>query len=201
MKNTQELSLALGCLLALIFTGCGSSSTPSTPQQPPPTTKNFLYAINSDASSVTAWQIDAATGGLTNVGGSPSKSVDAPIGATIDPASKFLSVDNLNGGTMTVFSINSSSGSLTPVAGSPFPLAATGGICTLARVRSPRRLPVHLRRRVHQFDQRVLDRWSNRNCRPQRYVSRCEPHLLARNTPAWRLLIRSRFGRHQRISN
>jgi len=125
MRGPKWILISLLCLATSILPGCSDSTTPAT--TPPPTaTKNYLYAVNASANTITAWQIGASDGSLTPVT-SPTAVFDAPVAATIDPASKFIAVVNRNGGTLNVLVPSSTSGTLSEVAGSPFLLAPTGG--------------------------------------------------------------------------
>jgi 6-phosphogluconolactonase len=89
---------------------------------------NFLYAsnLNSPTGSISAFSINATTGALTQISGSPFPTVGGSPGPSImanDPAGKFLYVSlsgtaNANN-RVAAFTVNSSTGALTPIAGSP----------------------------------------------------------------------------------
>jgi 6-phosphogluconolactonase (cycloisomerase 2 family) len=94
----------------------------------------FAYAANSDSDNVSAYTIDAATGVLTPVAGSPFKA-DAPSGSDPQPvalavngSNTFAYVADFNGNGMTGYvsgySINSESGALSLLSGSPFPVGS-----------------------------------------------------------------------------
>ena len=87
--------------------------------------KNSLYAANRGSNTVSAFSINAATGFLTPVPGSPFATGGAPgsgsLAATSD--NKFLIATNAN--SLTVYAV-AANGSLSPVAGSPFPLGTPG---------------------------------------------------------------------------
>jgi 6-phosphogluconolactonase len=95
----------------------------------------FLYVNNmtlsySPVASVSAYKINAASGALTSIKGSPfaTDGVSAQRG-TVAPGGEFLYVVNAGtthsvGGSVAVYKINKSSGKLSQIAGSPF---ATGG--------------------------------------------------------------------------
>lgn len=70
---------------------------------------------------VAAFTIDAGTGALTPVAGSPFPAGSGPLGVAVDPAGKFLYAANDGDGTISAFIINGTSGALTQVSGSPFP--------------------------------------------------------------------------------
>jgi 6-phosphogluconolactonase len=70
---------------------------------------------------VAAFSIDAASGALATVAGSPFAAGSAPISVAVDPSGKFASVaNNGSGNTVYVFTVNSATGALAAVAGSPF---------------------------------------------------------------------------------
>jgi hypothetical protein len=79
----------------------------------------FLYAIQSNANTVTAAAIGADCS-LTEVEGSPFDTGERPFGVAVDPNSAHLVVSNFDGDNLSVFTIDAS-GALTEVTGSPFP--------------------------------------------------------------------------------
>ena len=87
---------------------------------PPP---RFAYVAN-QSNSVSAFTINATTGALTPVAGSPFAAGASPNCVTVDPTGKFAYVPNFNSNNISVYTINTTTGALTPVVGSPF---ATGG--------------------------------------------------------------------------
>src|SRR5215470_17980584 len=125
MRSPKWILISLVCLATSNLPGCGDSTTPTT-TPPPATMKNYLYAVNASANTITAWQIVASDGSLRPVT-SPTAVFDAPVAATIDPASKFIAVVNRNGGKLNMLVPNSGTGTLAEVASSPFLLAPTGG--------------------------------------------------------------------------
>jgi 6-phosphogluconolactonase len=94
------------------------------------TAGKFLYATISSSfmgasTSVYGYTIDAASGGLTPIPGSPFPTGENPVSAAVDVSGRFLFVANnantANGNSVSAFSINSDTGVLTAVPGSPFP--------------------------------------------------------------------------------
>jgi 6-phosphogluconolactonase len=85
----------------------------------------FVYVSNTNAhptpSSIAAFQLDATTGALTPVAGSPFSTAGtlAAVG-TVDPSGKFLFVANSGSSNIQAFAIDQVTGVLTPVPGSPF---------------------------------------------------------------------------------
>ena len=89
----------------------------------------FLYATISSSfmgtsTAVYAYSIDATSGALTTVSGSPFPAGENPVSAAVDVSGRFLFVANnantANGNSVSAFSIDPNSGVLTAVAGSPF---------------------------------------------------------------------------------
>ena len=88
----------------------------------------FVYVANADSNNVSAYTINASTGALTPVAGSPFGAGTEPLGVAIDPSGKFAYVTNAgdryrrrgNAADVSAYTINASTGALTPVAGSPF---------------------------------------------------------------------------------
>ncbi len=91
----------------------------------------FIYVatrdpLNSDALGIVAFSIDATTGVLTPIAGSPiaTTSVASTIAfPIIDPKGKFLYVNGPTTGTIEGYSISKTTGALSAIPGSPF---ATG---------------------------------------------------------------------------
>ena len=85
---------------------------------------NFAYVTNygysSSEGNVSAYTINATSGVLTPVAGSPFAAGTSPIGVAVDPKGKFVYVSNIGSNNVSAYTINATSGVLTPVAGSPF---------------------------------------------------------------------------------
>jgi len=82
-------------------------------------TGKFLFTANAGDNTVSAFTIDATSGGLTAVG-SPFALQGAPDGLAVDPTGGFLLVATSGNNGLAVFSVNLTSGVLTPISGSPF---------------------------------------------------------------------------------
>jgi 6-phosphogluconolactonase (cycloisomerase 2 family) len=85
----------------------------------------FAYvAISSDAGigAVSAYTINATTGALTPVPGSPFAAGLAPTSVAVSPNGRFAYVTNsdFTANDVSAYTINASTGALTPVPGSPF---------------------------------------------------------------------------------
>jgi uncharacterized protein (TIGR03437 family) len=88
-------------------------------------TGKFLY-VASDGNTgaygdISAYTINAATGALTAIQGSPFRTGLYPEGIAVDPTGKFLYVTSLIANTVSVYAINGGGEALTPNAGSPYP--------------------------------------------------------------------------------
>ena len=70
--------------------------------------------------------IDATTGAIAQITGSPFPVGNIPECAAVSPNGQFLYVGNSFDKTVSAFSIDPASGSLTEVAGSPFATGASG---------------------------------------------------------------------------
>ncbi len=91
----------------------------------------FAYVGNEDDSpggDVSGYTIDATTGALTPMDGSPFLSGSGGFGVTVAPSGKFGYVGSGGGAQVTAFSINPTTGVPTVVAGSPFLGAGTGSL-------------------------------------------------------------------------
>ncbi|MGA9274829.1 MAG: beta-propeller fold lactonase family protein, partial [Candidatus Cybelea sp.] len=64
--------------------------------------------------------VDATSGALTPVAGSPFGAGIGPVGVATDPKGKFVYEANAQSNTIYGYSIDARSGALTPLAGSPF---------------------------------------------------------------------------------
>ena len=85
---------------------------------------NLLFASNAGSNDVSVFSINAGTGALSLVSGSPfatgGSAGSYEIGLSPTPDGRFLMAANSRSNNLTVFSI-ASSGALNPIAGSPFP--------------------------------------------------------------------------------
>lgn len=79
----------------------------------------FAVIANAATNNVSVMSLDAATGTLTNIGGSPFAAGANPLAIAVDPTSKFVFVTNEGDNTLSAYTMDSG-GSLTPINGSPF---------------------------------------------------------------------------------
>lgn len=99
-------------------------------------TGKFLYVANTgcgSTGSVLAYTLDAATGALTPVTGSPFAAGIGAYSVTVDPTARFAYVTNITVGTVSAYTIHAFTGALTPLAGSPF--SSVAGSCAMALVK------------------------------------------------------------------
>jgi Lactonase, 7-bladed beta-propeller len=91
----------------------------------------FAYGAGGHGNDVLAYTIDATSGALTAIAGSPYPAGDSTSAVAVDPSYRFLYATNqgATGGpgsnTISAYSINSATGALTAVAGSPFASVAS----------------------------------------------------------------------------
>lgn len=85
----------------------------------------FAYVANLNSDDISAYTINATTGALTAIAGSPFLAVDGPASVTVDHAGQFAYVANANNDSVSAYMIDDASGALIAVAGSPF-TAGTG---------------------------------------------------------------------------
>ncbi len=90
----------------------------------------FLYLTDSASGAISQLSIDTATGGLTQVSGSPFSARTPPGRMAIDPSGRFAFVLNSGSSCVSVYLIDPSTGALTETVGSPF--AAPSGARHLA---------------------------------------------------------------------
>jgi 6-phosphogluconolactonase len=93
-----------------------------------------VYVANSSGRNVIAYTINAASGALTAVPGSPFPSVSSFLSGevAVDPTGKFAYVTTHEGDTVSAYTINAASGALTAVRGSPFKAAFSSTSIALA---------------------------------------------------------------------
>ena len=78
---------------------------------------------NQGSNNISAFALDATTGALTVVAGSPFAAGTEPSSVTVDPTGMFAYVVNSGADTVFVYSIDATTGALTPIGGSPFATA------------------------------------------------------------------------------
>jgi 6-phosphogluconolactonase (cycloisomerase 2 family) len=87
----------------------------------------FVYVANAGSNNISAYSINASTGALTAVPGSPFPADQAPASVSANGAGTLLYVSNQGSSTvpprLSGYSINGTSGALTQLANSPFDLS------------------------------------------------------------------------------
>lgn len=81
----------------------------------------YAYVTNAGSSNVSAYRINATTGALTPVPGSPFAAGLRPSSVAANPAGTFVYVTSANDDTVTAYSINATTGALTQVPGGSSP--------------------------------------------------------------------------------
>jgi 6-phosphogluconolactonase (cycloisomerase 2 family) len=84
-------------------------------------TANFYFALKSG--NVSGYRIDAKTGALSEIFGSPFPAGNNPGGIATDLSGRFVYTANDGSSTSSGYVIDQSTGALTPIPGSPFPTA------------------------------------------------------------------------------
>ncbi len=78
-------------------------------------TPKFAYVANNGSASVSAYTINATTGALTAVAGSPFAAGTNPRSVSVDPSGKFAYVANGGSSNVSVYTINATTGALSSV--------------------------------------------------------------------------------------
>ena len=81
---------------------------------------NYLLVTNSFSNNVSVFSIDAGSGALTEVGGSPFFANNSPSEILVLPADNFVYVSNPGIGQVTAFSFDPASGFMTQLTPSPY---------------------------------------------------------------------------------
>jgi 6-phosphogluconolactonase (cycloisomerase 2 family) len=88
----------------------------------------FLYVVDNSATGpmdIYAFSIDAGTGALTAVAGSPFAGGNQPQSLAFDASGAYLYVANVTDNSISAYSISSTTGVLTQLSGSPFTVSGT----------------------------------------------------------------------------
>jgi 6-phosphogluconolactonase (cycloisomerase 2 family) len=85
-------------------------------------TPRFAYTANQGSDNVSGFSIDATSGMLTAIAGSPFPTGQIPVSIRTDPLGRFVYVANVNSGDISGFTIDSATGALAAVPGSPVAL-------------------------------------------------------------------------------
>jgi 6-phosphogluconolactonase len=121
--QTQPTNPSQTCVVA---NGTGTAGTADVTNITVTCTTNpprFAYVANRGSNNVSAYSVDATTGALTAIAGSPISAGNVPVAIAVDPTGSYAYVANQMDATISAFTINRTSGMLSAVNGSPF---ATG---------------------------------------------------------------------------
>ena len=120
-KNQRTVyGILLGTALSLIGP-LGIFTSNSSAQSPVP---RFVYTGDAPTAAnnvVNGYTIDATTGTLTLISGSPFVAGSGVDSLTVDPSGKFAYVANGGSNNISGYTIDANTGALTPIPGSPWP--------------------------------------------------------------------------------
>jgi 6-phosphogluconolactonase len=118
-----SIDSSTGALSDIPGSPCDTGNLPFTLASDP--LGRFLYAVDTNLSSVEGFKIDATTGALTSIVGSPFKLASPVNSPGVDTSGSFLyatvNATNLGGSMILGFTIDGSSGSISALASSPYP--------------------------------------------------------------------------------
>jgi 6-phosphogluconolactonase len=80
----------------------------------------FAYVANRGSNNVSAYSVDATTGALTAIAGSPFAAGKLPVAIAVDSTGSYAYIANQTDATISAFLIDRSTGALTEARGSPF---------------------------------------------------------------------------------
>jgi len=83
-----------------------------------------VYVAKVNSNNVSGFRLNADTGELVAVPGSPFSAGANPFRVVADPSGRFLYVPNVNGASLSAYHIDPGTGTLWPLPGSPFPTGA-----------------------------------------------------------------------------
>jgi 6-phosphogluconolactonase (cycloisomerase 2 family) len=115
--SNQVVALAINSAGALSIVAAYPTGQKPTGIVLDPTGK-YLYVANNTDSTISAYNVNASSGALTEMNGSPFAAGAAPWYLAVDPLGKFLYATNPASNTITGYTI-ASSGTLTQFVGSP----------------------------------------------------------------------------------
>jgi 6-phosphogluconolactonase (cycloisomerase 2 family) len=117
-------------MLAACGGGGGDGSTAALPADtsttapPPDNVAGFAYVGNQGTNNVSAYTINATTGALSEVAGSPFAAGAGPTSVSVHPSGKFAYAANFGSGivsgSVSAYAIDAGTGALSEITGSPF---------------------------------------------------------------------------------
>src|SRR5438132_13834575 len=84
-------------------------------------TGKYVYVANVNSNTVSGFRLNADTGQLVPVPGSPFSAGMNPFRVVVDPSGQYLYVPNANGANLSAYTIDQERGALAQLSGSPFP--------------------------------------------------------------------------------
>ena len=63
----------------------------------------YLYAVNEGSDNLSVYAIDADSGSLSVVSGSPLRTGDGPVAVTLDASARYALIANAGAGSVSVF--------------------------------------------------------------------------------------------------
>ena len=118
-RSMRSMPSPASCARGYVAAGDGPLSVTVDPSG------KFAYVANSSDGTISAYTINAVTGTLTPVAGSPFLAGNGSYSVSVDPSGKFAYVTNFNDDNVSAYTIDATTGVLTAVVGSPF-LAGNG---------------------------------------------------------------------------
>jgi len=123
VPNAYERNVSVFVINSAVGTLTELSSRVPTPGSPTAVAVDpkgrFAYVVVNPP-AVVAYSINPSTGNLSQAPGATATLGGTAVGASVDPAGKYLFVANQGGSNVVAFSINAASGALTRVPGTPF---------------------------------------------------------------------------------
>jgi len=81
----------------------------------------YVYVTNHTSDDVSGYSINATTGELTPLSGSPFPAEETPFDVVVEPSDRYVYVTNHLSGNVSAYALTAGTGALTPITGSPFP--------------------------------------------------------------------------------
>jgi 6-phosphogluconolactonase len=118
--QTQPTNPAQTCVVTNAMGTAGTSDVTNIVVTCTTNPPRFAFVANRGSDNISAYSVDATTGALAAIPGSPFSAGNMPVAIAVDPTGSYVYVVNKTDSTVSAFLIDRSSGALTPVTGSPF---------------------------------------------------------------------------------
>src|SRR6202162_3751687 len=123
--TTEEETLVRTIIAAAIFTLIlAAFGSPLAAQTTRPTFLFLLEGKGVPTGTIHVFSVNASTGAITEVPGSPFNAGLIPVQLAVDPTGRFVYVANQLSEDITAFSVDASTGALTELPGSAFPIGS-----------------------------------------------------------------------------